>query len=242
MRRFATSAAVMIAVGACATACGGSPAVIASGQEALPARSAQDWVTYGDAALLVRVVAEHRGQRSSPEADAGEGTIARTIDLSVDSVLWQRPGADERMPESMTWTTLGWTFHGDNERRMKMANQPDLAKGHQYVVAVVFRSENPDGSDVPHWIPLASEGIIAADDGTLGNGPDIVQKDAAAEGEEPPFRDTLWRKDVSAVGGILRGTEPDPAAAAWMSADPLERYSKAMATKGSPPSPAPGES
>lgn len=241
MRRLVMASAAAL-LGVCVSACGGASSVVASGQEALPARSAQDWVTYGDAAVVVSVVAEHRGQRSLPEADAREGTIARTVDLAVDSVLWRRPGSREQVPAEMTWTTTGWTFSGDDERRMTMANQPDLVGGHQYVVAVVFRPVNPDGSQPASWIPLASEGIIPADDGKLGNGPGIVKKDPAVEGEEPPLRDMLWRRDVAAVTDVLSRTQPDLAAEPWMTADPVERYVQTMAAKSRPGLPAPSES
>src|SRR5882757_5798900 len=61
--------------------------------DVLPSVTSSDWVTYTDQVVVVRPTAEQEIPASPEETEAGEGYIGRSATLTVDTVLWTRPGA-----------------------------------------------------------------------------------------------------------------------------------------------------
>jgi hypothetical protein len=234
----------LLLTSACSLGPGESP-VTPEGSDALPSRTATDWVTYADHLVQIRVVSERRVPPTKEEQDAGEGIIGREVTVTREAVLWTRPGAKEEAPGSIVWAAGGWNFHGKDERPLHFDGVPSLLPGHRYLVPIVHMALSLDGSGTPTWLPLSGTAMLPFDDGVVGDGEQITDFRGTYDGHsggETPMRDSVWGKGARAVVEALTTTEPDPAAAPYMSKVPRARYEAAVrGTDTVLPAPGPGE-
>lgn len=234
-RMSAISAAGIALVGAAAIACvglaggsGGSSGarqqvIVAAGDELLPSATAQDWVTYGDLLVRLRVTGASELPPTEEEVAAGEGFIPRGVVLDVEQVLWRRPSFDMATPRTLHWSVDGWRFHGESRTPIRLQGEPTLAPGHTYVAMITHLSVT-DRVRQPGWIPLSVTSILPDQDNVLGKGDRLAGvKSDTSEGLTTMQR-SVWRQPVSTLLTILRAERPDPSAAQWMAAPPDIRY------------------
>lgn len=186
--------------------------VVADGLELLSSATAEDWVSYGSAVVVVTVVGEKAGEVPEADQQNEEGTINRDIDLKVDRRIWARPGA--KVPEQITIGTTGWAWsEGDPENRVEFVNagRPRYEMGEQYLVALAQWPATPDDQlatceDAPEeggWAPLGQYAAVPVTDGIVGVG--------EFEGTERTLLEALEAatspEELLAVeGGSLRGS------------------------------------
>ncbi|GAA2690420.1 hypothetical protein GCM10010400_64470 [Streptomyces aculeolatus] len=176
----ATAAAVALTAGLLANA-RQSPAdspdvLLGHGADHLPSSTASDWVTYADHVVAVTAAEESEIAPTAVELERGEGTIGRTVTLTVDKVLWSRPDAPRPAPDVWEYSATGWQFlDGDTGNRTKMAlvDQPRVETGHRYVMAITWEEARCSPGDVPEpaqWRGLGEGSEVPFDNGILGRG------------------------------------------------------------------------
>lgn len=190
----------------------GQPRLVDAGGARLPFETVTDWVSYGDAALVVTVTGESQIQASPAETERGEGLVGRQVKVSVDSIVWQH-AATNAPPSAFDFIGWGWTLH-DGETTPMGAPRPEV--GSQYLIMATEYAD--DG-----WGPINPATVLP-----LANGK--VQNDS-----EETFEaiDAVVGLDVNAVAALLAGTPPEPIAEANRNLDPDARV---RAVHGSPDS------
>lgn len=153
--------------------------VIAEGLELLSSATAEDWVSYGSAVVVVTVVGEREGEVVEGDRQYEEGTVNRDVDLRVDQRLWVRPNAE--LPDQITIGTTGWAWSdGDPAERVEFANagRPRYELGKQYLVALAEWPATPEDrldscEDEPEaggWAPIGQFASAPVTDGVIGIG------------------------------------------------------------------------
>ncbi|MEV5351621.1 hypothetical protein ACIPM2_17140 [Streptomyces sp. NPDC086081] len=210
----------------------------ADSKEALPSYTATDWVSYGDHVAVVRVSAEHEESGlTQEEAEAGEGYVARSIDLRVKERVWARSGVPA-LPDALSVVADGWELDGDQRTPLAPQDASRLEVGHDYVIAF---ARFPDDK----WAPVGSGGILPYDNGRIGQGEfrgktvTVAAYRAAQErrliaGEEKPVAFRTAGSPATALGGLLKKTPPDTTAARYFDLDAIARYQK-VAGETEPP-------
>lgn len=162
-------------------ACGNSvssdePDVIhAQLSDRFPSTTATDWVTYGDAVAVVKVTASRRGEPSEDALEIGEGDVPRTVEFTVEDVVWERYGS-ERLPESLEYPALGWHFTdgGVKEAKVLVADdRPVFQAGNRYLITLAWQDERcykGDGVIPAHWVGLGSGSSLPITGEILGVG------------------------------------------------------------------------
>ncbi|MDX2675671.1 hypothetical protein [Streptomyces soliscabiei] len=137
--------------------------VLGESKDAIPSRTASDWVSYGDQAAVVHVAAEHEGVADSEETAAGEGYLSRTIDLQVKERVWSRSGATP-LPDSLSIIADGWEFKkGDSKLRVSSQDASRMEVGHDYLVSFAHFSDG-------EWSTLGTGAILPYDGNEVGQG------------------------------------------------------------------------
>ncbi|GAA1430368.1 hypothetical protein GCM10009616_14760 [Microlunatus lacustris] len=113
----------------------------ASASRAFPSSTLEDWVTYGDHAVVLRGVGEL-------EQNGSEG-----VRLRRERTLWSREQAPAPPPAE--------TFGGTHRRHDAAA----AARDHQYLLIGTWWDDQQDGE--PGWAHLE---LLAFDDGVVGRG------------------------------------------------------------------------
>lgn len=190
---------------------GQSPFITIQTSETFGAETAREWVSFADAVVHVRIVAEERFDLRDPEAiDADEGMINRRVTADVAEVLWIRAGGSTP-PAKMTFGTLGWVRSNGRELRMRKEGGGTLDVGKEYVFPAVYLAEENT------WAPLTSDSVLPVIGRRIGS------PAALAPGLVPPIRSQLVDRDVDSVNAIMKDTEPYPGLEGL---DPLERAVK----------------
>lgn len=240
MKRFGASiaAAILVLFSACAPADTEPGVVTAEGAEAVPSRTATDWVTYGDHLVVIDVKSEERLEATKEEVERGEGFIGREVTVELGDPLWTRPTYQElsELPTRLAIANGGWVFHGKEEQRWEVENQVRLTPGSQYLAMLTYGDTSiagGDGSDGPSWftldvVPLTTDDTVA---------------DTGADPASYPMRRSLVGLTSKEVAATLKATKPDPAAQDYMDEDPVQRYQDVArdADATNPPEPGPGE-
>ncbi|MGP3938400.1 hypothetical protein [Streptomyces sp. 6N106] len=150
--------------------------IVGQGADHLPNRTASDWVTYADHVLVVSATSEKEVAPTQQEVERGEGTVGRTVALTVDKVLWSRPDAPRPAPDAWEYSAMGWQFQdGDTGKRTKMAlvDQPRVEPGHRYVMAIRWEAAACSPGDDPEpaqWRGLGEGSEVPFDSGVIGQG------------------------------------------------------------------------
>jgi hypothetical protein len=189
---------------------------------AVPIDTAQDWVTYADHLVEVRVVSEADAQKDADDGEPDTGYEARTVDVQLDQVLWSRPDAPQ-VPANMTWEAAGWTYDGDDREKSYWWGFPRIEVGHTYVVPIAYWRTGQLSAD-SHWGPFTESGILPYDDGVLGDG----EQTPCAEPDWAPVAKRVIGETSDALAAILNDARPDPRAVPYMGLGQRQRYLKAV--------------
>jgi hypothetical protein len=191
------------------------PASSATRDQAFPTDTLEDWVTYADRVVAVRVVAEDRQDR------------LRTVTWERQRVVWSNPArpAEDAPP---TDTARGGEGGGA---------EPRLVVGHTYLAALTHTALGV-GADLPReWIPMA---VLPFDDDLVGDGESF----RGWEGQEA-LLDAVWGKTGAEVADLLGATPVDPDARRYLAQDAATKWQHASddryARATPKPGPGPGE-
>jgi hypothetical protein len=221
MKRLMTLIAVTLSLMtcyACSAQTGTRTVVVAEGAKAVPDSTLQDWVTYGDHLVELRVVAESREPAPKEEIDRGEGLIGRRVTLELGSPKWTRPTFTRaaKLPATLTVDSGGWVFHGTEETRLRVSGEPWMEVGQTYLGAVAYGAIG----DKPSWFILSSA--------LLANGTVQLEK-----GDQPTQAlSALAGKTTTEIAQLLTATRADPAARKYMTEDPVKRWNDLARDRG----------
>lgn len=227
-RRTLLGMAMAVALGVGLTACGHSQAsgnagdiVLGQGADHLPNQTASDWVTYADHVVVVSATGEREIAPAAQEVERGEGTVGRTVTLSVDKVLWSRSDARRPAPDVWEYSAMGWQFlDGDTEKRTKMAlvDQPRVELGHRYVMAITWEEAacSPgDAAEPAQWRGLGEGSELPFDGGVIGQGELEGRPRTAAQarstreaGDDAGLEDQLAGRGEEALIQALEAAQP----------------------------------
>jgi hypothetical protein len=178
--------------------------------QAFPTDTLEDWVTYADRVVAVRVVAEDRQAR------------LRTVTWEPQRVVWSNPARpDEDAPR--TESVRG----GDRD-----GAEPRLVVGHTYLAALTHTALAV-GDDLPReWITLA---VLPFDDDLVGDGESF----RGWQGQET-LLDAVWGKTGTQVADLLAATPVDPDTRPYAGEDATAKWQHAANDRYERMSPKPG--
>lgn len=199
----------------------GEAVTIAHASDRLPNRTATDWVTYADYAVVVTAMDDEEVPPAQDEIRRGEGLILRRVSLRVDDILWSSASANRPAPQSFTWLAFGWQFtDGSTSNRVQMAgdDRPRVEVGHSYIMAIEWQPAMCSPGDfVPgQWRGLGQDSTIPFDDQAIGQGEmeGQIQTVAQARGTAGPddsessLEDKLVGKRADALAAALEAASP----------------------------------
>lgn len=189
------------------------PLTVSHGLTLVTMESVQDWATFADDVVLVRVLSEEKMAVSEEERAAGEGYIPRTITVEVRRTLWSQPAIDRAVPLTMTLEQGAWLFGRDRPERRVLADLKGSwgQVGHDYVVAIAYSGFGPAESAKKKWGVLT---MLPADGGVVGNGEAIV-----GDALTGSFVSAVKDAEVSNVTKVLAAASPYPKAVKVMDRD-----------------------
>lgn len=200
-----------------AVGCGGQgenrATIEADSKAVLPNERLQDWVSYGDAVVVVRLISQTTSSTTPEEKAAGEGITSRKVVAEVVKVLWTRR-AEEKVPDRLGLITFGSVVRGGQQTPIA-GDSARLAIGSSYLMPIV-NWPRPQ----PGWAPLYDGQIFAWSDGRVD--PDAAQGSEIANG--PSAAAQVAGKSGDQIAALLRATPPDPVAAANADLDAEARF------------------
>jgi hypothetical protein len=216
-----------------------SDAAIVDGSQSYDDLTAEDWVTFADYLVTVRVDAERRLPKEPGEAEVGEGMQVREVDVTMTSVLWRRPTARDVSPQTASWASGGWVFSRENERPVRLAGAAWLIVGKTYLMPTTHEKLTRFGVRW-RWIPMSSTSMFPFDDGVIGKGERIPLQDGStyagkSPGIDRPLRDDVWGKPSTELVEILESARPHAAALPFMADDPKARVEAMQKAAPTPP-------
>lgn len=228
--------AVVFAAGCGGTRNGGSEdtaprTVHVESLTAVPVRTTEDWVSYGDAVVVAHVIESVEVAPTDEEVETGGGMIDRMVTFAVEEVLWQREGGPEA-PDTFTDGQLGWVFDETGRARIESDAMAWVESGKRYLMPLAVWADGEWGSLTS--IELTDGGVPALDApqrAEVAGEPDDVPEGAV---------EMLAGGTLDGVAAELEATEPDPTAAANFHLDPIAR-SEAVAETMPVGEPAEGE-
>lgn len=210
--------------------------IIADGRDAVPSRTLEDWVSYGDHTVIVNVASETEIPATAEEVTAGEGYIGRTVNMQIDQTVWSRTGAPA-LPSTITMAVDGWSFQGQTRTPIAREEGSRLEPGHTYILSLALLA---DGS----WTAAGSGAALPYDGSVVGAGEfrgmtmNQAEFSAAIDEEGTSAAEGVAGTDVMGdpvylvaegktsqqVGDMLTTTDPDPVAEANFNLDPVQRF------------------
>ena len=183
-------------------------------KHSIPVTELADWVSYGDAVVVVSITSERDQPMSAEQEKTGEGALDRRVTMEVEDVVWTRPGAD-RPPEVMEVLATGWLLHDGERKPYTLDNLPRLTVGHEYLMPLADFDEAGWDTMSMH-LELDGNKLLTVD-GT----------------EARPYQSDLGGLTVRESTERITSTEPDPVAteAAAKGADPVERFAAVQSAK-----------
>jgi hypothetical protein len=190
------------------------------GSARLPFETLDDWVSYGDAALLVTVASEAEIPATPEELARGEGLVGRRLTVKVDDVIWRHPSSPSP-PTAFAFDGYPWELRDGKKLPTAEPGTGWLEVGHQYIVMAT--RYNPEG-----WGPINPAAILNVSEGRVPSAPQFPA----------PYAMSLAGKSSSEVARALERATPNPVAEANHALDPDARWravSAAEASTASPP-------
>lgn len=196
----------------------GEPASSAVRDLAFPADTLQDWVTYADRVVVVRIDSEARREPTPEEVRLGRRSTHRMVTWTRQAVLWANPARPaEDAPSTMTTYGGSWSSQRDNAHPETFGGEPALFVGHTYLAALTHTALGPGAER--EWIDLM---VLPFDDGLVGDG----ERFRGWQGQEE-LLDAVWGKTGDEVAELLRLTPIDPEARPFAGEDAAPKYQHA---------------
>jgi len=191
--------------------------VIGEAEELLPGETLEDWRTYADHVVRVRVDSEKRGRLTPEEMKNGEGFVDRTLSFSVEQVLWSSPHA-AAPPSRLTLQLDGWAVKGDRDLPVRFEGEPMIEVGNEYVMPIVRLTPGRQVA-IPQWSNLSVRAILPISGEVIGRGDALVGGDPSRS----PAAGRLWGRRVASVASELAVTRLPQKAAPYMQLAPTDR-------------------
>ena len=221
MKRWTAGAVLLLLLAGCGTA-GPDPVGVPSARprleaassavrdQAFPTDTLQDWVTYADRVVAVRLVGEQRQDGH------------RTVTWEPQRVVWSNPARpDQDVPAT------GTAFGGEGD-----GGEPRLVVGHTYL-AVLTHTALGAGADLPReWVPMV---VLPFDDDLVGDG----EAFRGWQGQEE-LLDAVWGRTGAEVAVLLAATPVEPDARRYASEDATAKYQHAAHDRHERATPKPG--
>src|SRR5262245_20669383 len=159
--------------------CGGDPGtdaegsvVVASGLAAYPSESFDDWASYADAVVIVRIDHE-RAEPADEDRRRGEGLIPRTVAATISEVVWTYPGGPEMPDGPFEFLTAGWILHDGQEHPMRYGGAARLEVGSSYLMPIFQDRATGDWAALSSTSAYAVDGQRAVSAATESGGPGV---------------------------------------------------------------------
>jgi len=191
------------------------PVVDAAATEGVPAATLDDWVSYGDAVVIVTVRSEEAGAVQGPAAPT-EGYRPRMVTVDLEGVEWQHPALSSSLPESFSYGTAGWVVHNGTDAPMRYEGTVRVEVGGRYLMPVAMNAEGD-------LTPIAPSAVLALDGDEVAV-PDDEASPTAAEA-------ALADDTLTQVRAELSAAVPDPLAEQNRHLEPMAR-AQAVAAAG----------
>lgn len=211
----------------------------------MPFETAQDWATYTDYLVEVTVVSEQSlptprstfpaTAKGRPPASTDDEAVPREVTATTSGpAVWTRPTLirTRRLPASLTLPGGGWVVHGADKKPVRTVDQTRREIGRHYLAAISYANisiAGGDGSGPTEWVSLE---MLPLDAGVVGKAP--------ANSVDPMWT-SFDGKNTTEVAAIMSQTPPDPAAAPYMTEDPVRRFQDVARDTQPSGTPAPGE-
>ncbi len=168
---------------------------------AFPGSSLEDWVTYGDHAVVLTGI------------DKIEKDGRKVVRLRHDRTLWSRDQAPAAPPAE--------TFAEPKRSYDSAAAKP----GHQYLLVGTWWDWDSQHVEPPDWVHLQ---LLAFDDGIVGEGSDGCPPDSS---EDASGRAAVWGRSEAEIADLFERTPPNPASVRFQGLEPDERWQRVAATR-----------
>lgn len=192
------------------------PPIGANASARWPHETLSDWVSYGDAIVIVEVIDEAETAPTPDELERGEGLVGRTLTAEVEAIVWQHPQA-ARPPNEFRFDSLPWALENGEKRPMAFAGAVRPEVGGRYLVVVADLAGEG-------WIPLNPAALVEVVDGHVQDAP----------ADALPAVEALSDRDVSVIEAEVWDANPDPVAEATRPGDADARW-RAVAGDQEPP-------
>lgn len=194
---------------------GASRGPAASVDKAFPDSTPQDWVTYGDHLVQLRVARPEPVPPGQPATTKDGHSAHGEVTIRVEETLWSRTGvpADDA-PATLAWRAGNWSPPRKQSEPFAFDSRATLLPGHRYLALITLIGRGDSAGD---WVALD---LLWFDTGVVGDGQSRVPSDSA----EPLMRDQIWGMTGQQVVAVLQKTPPDPLAQPYLGEDPATRY------------------
>lgn len=187
------------------------------GSAAVPFASLVDWVSYGDAVVIITPQSEREYQPAEDEVARGEGLVPRAVTVRVDDIIWSHESA-EPVPDRFEYLALPWILEkGERYRgRTEDALWPEV--GQTYLASITY------WGDKEGWGVVNPAALTPVEQGRVVVPDDDILPIAVLES-----LDGLSAQNASA---LLTSVRPDPAAESRRNLLPRERYAAVLEARG----------
>lgn len=168
---------------------------------AFPSSSLEDWVTYGDHAVVLAGI------------DKIDKDGRQVVRLREERILWSRDQAPAAPPSEV--------FAETERSYTSAAAEP----GHQYLLVGTWWDWDSQHIQPPDWIHLQ---LLAFDDGIAGKGSDGCPPGSS---DVASGRSAVWGRPEAELADLFRETPPDPASVRFQGLEPDERWQRVAASR-----------
>jgi hypothetical protein len=193
------------------------PLIFGTGESKYPSDSIRDWVTYADFVAVVTPAAEREGDPDPDALKSGIYTVPRSVELSIESMVWESPEAQVQLPPSIDYSAMGRQVSLDERgqptsSRLVAVGYPRLEIGHDYLMPIYWDDEcvrlGPEWSSlgpIPFDGGVASVGEFEGTERTLDDA--VKFADSSTDRESPLV--VLAGLGEQEVSKLVNAAKPD---------------------------------
>ncbi|MEU6555267.1 hypothetical protein ABZ915_34095 [Streptomyces sp. NPDC046915] len=151
----------------------------ASGGDAYPSQTAEDWITYADHVVMATPTQERDTNRRDFTTGSMRYQVDRAVTFRTDNLLWSSRHAAKEMGKGFDMTAPGWQVYRSGGRIKRTATDaPRLETGRTYLLALRWTDDG--------WVTLGEGAAVPFDDHTGDQGEwcgRVLSKEDVARGE-----------------------------------------------------------